>query len=205
MGCGSSARIFMVDETIPGQNSEAIRSFKLLELSDDDIEKFYLSFKKFDIVGNDLIEIDEFLPRLGLEKNRVSMEVFSDIDRNHDSKINFQEFVLSSWKYIAKGKKDLAEFAFDIYDTDNSEYLSEDEVINMVAELYGTKRLEDGTRKLIKKMDRDKNGRISRKEFVASCKIFPQLMHPAFDIQATMRRKIIGESFWVRKEKYAIR
>ena len=77
MGCCNS-KVFVVDETVPGQNSEAVKAFKLLELTDDDIEKFYIAFKKFDVVNNEMVEINEFLPRLdlGIPSGRVVCEVF---------------------------------------------------------------------------------------------------------------------------------
>jgi Ca2+-binding EF-hand superfamily protein len=131
--------------------------------------------------------------------------VFADIDLNNDGHINFKEFVISIFKYVVKGKEDLSGFAFDMYDTDNSGSLTEDEVISMVAELYGTKNLEQGVHKMIAKMDKDKNFKISRKEFAAGVKSFPQILHPAFDIQSKMRTKICGEKFWDRKKKTAAR
>ena len=140
-----------------------------------------------------------------VEKNRITKEVFADIDRNDDGRITFREFVLSVWKYVVLGRQDLAGFAFDMYDTDNSGFLSEEEVINMVAELYGTKNLEDSVNKMIRKMDKDKNHHISRKEFAAGVRNFPQILHPAFDIQTKMRKKIIGDSFWAMKEKTGAR
>ena len=113
--------------------------------------------------------------------------------------------MLSIYKYVVRGRQDLASFAFDMYDTDNSGSLTEDEIINMIGELYGTKNLEQAVHKVIKQMDKDKNHKISRKEFVASVHRFPQILHPAFDIQTKMRKKIIGESFWAQKEKTAPR
>lgn len=75
----------------------------------------------------------------------------------------------------------------------------------MVAELYGTKNLEGSVRKMIRKMDKDKNHKITKKEFASSVRNFPQILHPAFDIQNKMRKKIIGDKFWDRKEKTAPR
>lgn len=46
--------------------------------------------------------------------------MFANIDHNDDGRINFREFVLSVWKYVVLGKHDIAGFAFDMYDTDNS-------------------------------------------------------------------------------------
>jgi hypothetical protein len=67
MGCGES-RVFVVNEIIPGQDSDAMNAFRLLELSHSDVDKLYVAFKKFDVVNNESIEIGEFLPRLGLGK-----------------------------------------------------------------------------------------------------------------------------------------
>jgi hypothetical protein len=82
MGCGSS-KIFMVNETVQGQNSEAMRAFKLLELSDGDIETFFLAFQKFDVINDGTIEINEFLPRLGLGMFVLSCLVLSCLALNY--------------------------------------------------------------------------------------------------------------------------
>jgi Ca2+-binding EF-hand superfamily protein len=139
------------------------------------------------------------------EKNRITVEVFADVDRNNDHTINFKEFVVSTWKYVVKGKSDLAGFAFDIFDTDNSEFLTEDEVVDLIAELYGTKHLEQDVAKLIRKMDKSHDGRINRKEFIIGCKNYPQLLYPAFSLQEALRTKVCGPKFWDQKAESAAR
>ena len=75
----------------------------------------------------------------------------------------------------------------------------------LVSELYGNKKLDEGTHRMIAKMDKSKDHKIGRKEFQLGCKSFPQLLYPAFSIQSALRKYVVGESFWDEKSKSAAR
>jgi hypothetical protein len=66
MGCGTSSRIFDVDDAIPGQGRKALETFRSLGLTDSDIDKLYQVFKSFDVKSDNGIEISEFLLKLHL-------------------------------------------------------------------------------------------------------------------------------------------
>lgn len=97
--------------------------------------------------------------------------------------IIFYQFALNVWNYCVKGKSSIAEFAFDIFDTDNNQSLNEDEIIDMVCTIYGDKNLEQHVFNTIKKMDKNKDNRISKKEFVQNAAAFPALLFPAYKMQ----------------------
>ena len=45
-------------------------------------------------------------------------------------------------------------------------------------------------------MDRDKNGQISKGEFLNNVKNFPQLIRPVFDVHMALCIEFGGEEFW---------
>ena len=67
MGCGSS-KVFVANNTVIGQDDSAMNAFRLLELTTDDVNKLYRSFRSIDLSGNGTIQIDEFLASLELGK-----------------------------------------------------------------------------------------------------------------------------------------
>lgn len=149
--------------------------------------------------------MDEFLSHLQLEKTRFTMEVFFEMDRDLNGSMDFQEFVMSVWRYATKRDVEIVEFAFDIFDTDNSGVLTEDELKDCIGEIYGKKGLNESTAKMLKKFDKSKDGKVSKVEFLNGCKQVPQLLYPAFSIQNAVRRNILGEGFWEEKTRNAAR
>ena len=53
--------------------------------------------------------------------------------------IDFREFVISSWNYCTLGSTTLAQFAFDLYDRDNSGQIDAEEVDLMLRDIYGSR------------------------------------------------------------------
>lgn len=97
-------------------------------------------------------------------------------------------------------KAELASFAFDIYDTDDSNSLSVAEVKEMIESIHGDKGLTDQVKKALPKLNlSDEDSVISRTQFVAGAQQLPILLYPAFNLQSTMRKKICGDAFWKDK------
>lgn len=76
--------------------------------------------------------------------------------------------------------------AFDIFDINDNGLLSEDEIKQMVAEIYGARGLHHDLQKIIQKLDRNKDGQISRQEFQSATTLFPALLFPAYEIQVIL-------------------
>ena len=74
-----------------------------------------------------------------------------------------------------------------------------DEITDMVQRIYGKKGLSHDLRLIIKKMDKNKDGKIDKKEFVSTVDKFPALLFPAHHMQTTFREHCAGEKFWVEK------
>jgi Ca2+-binding EF-hand superfamily protein len=81
--------------------------------------------------------VKEFIESLGVQRTVVSEEVFEDMDTSNDGTVSFKEFTLLTWRFCTRGLDSIAEFAFDIYDTDNSEQLTKPEIRELIIEAYG--------------------------------------------------------------------
>mmetsp|Transcript_33359 Transcript_33359/g.33983 ORF Transcript_33359/g.33983 Transcript_33359/m.33983 type:complete len:288 (-) Transcript_33359:74-937(-) len=203
MGCGGS-NSFHVNTKYPGQDAKAMEDFKTIELTPSEVNKFYQAFCKFDVMKDGTIELAEFLIQLKLTNStKIAKEVFGDMDRDGDGDLNFREFVLCVWKYLMRTKESVASFAFDMFDTDNSSTLTIEEIEEMVMFVYGTRDLSKNVKKVIKDLDTNADGKIVKEEFISAAKRFPALLFPAFEMQNSMRKAILGESFWQRKTRHA--
>jgi hypothetical protein len=101
-------------------------------------------------------------------------------------------------------KGELASFAFDIYDTDDSNSLSVQEVKEMIESIHGDKGLTDQVKKALPKLNlSDADSVISRTQFVTGAQQLPILLYPAFNLQTIMRQRICGEAFWKDKVERA--
>lgn len=131
-----------------------------------------------------------------LEPTDFTEKVFSVMDIDQSGKLNFNEYIVSTWNYLSSDMDILTAFAFSLFDLDDSGTLEINEIHNMVREVYGG----DMTRvkNVLSKLDaeRDENGLIGRVEFCIFSRKYPLLLFPAFAMQQTLRRNIFGEDYW---------
>ena len=57
------------------------------------------------------------------------------MDIDHSGKINFNEYVISTWNYLSCDMDVLTAFAFSLFDIDDSKTLEPDEIQQMVPKL----------------------------------------------------------------------
>lgn len=118
------------------------------------------------------------------------------MDIDHSGKLNFNEYVVSTWNYLSSDMDILAAFAFSLFDLDDSKTLEVNEVRNMVKEVYGgdMSRVQNVLGKL--NNERNDDGQIGRVEFCQFSRKYPLLLFPAFAMQQALRRNIFGEDYW---------
>lgn len=58
-------------------------------------------------------------------------------DDDGSGEIDFREFVVAMWQYCTSDKAGLTQFAFHLYDLDDSKTLDEDDIYELVKEVYG--------------------------------------------------------------------
>ena len=93
--------------------------------------------------------------------------------------------------------KALQQFAFNMFDTDSSGYLEEDEVRQLVQAVYGRKYSDNvRVQNVLEKIDSNDDGMVDRVEFNEFCRKYPILMWPAFVVQQALRKHLGGEKWW---------
>jgi Ca2+-binding EF-hand superfamily protein len=157
---------------------------------------------------------------LNLEKDGFTAEVFKEVDHSKDGKVNFCEFGLSMWQFLARDRNGLAAFAFELYDTDDSGALTSSEVEEMLLHVYGKaartggrraslgadfgkrvrNRADDRLSIMMKCVDFNNDGKVSKKEWLERCRKFPQLMAPAYDVQNKLQSIAGGDHYWEMKQ-----
>ena len=129
MGCDGSK--------IKPEDGDPNNDIAKLQLSKSDIKAFRKAFRKMDKDKSRSINVGEFLDALNVERTIISEEIFEDMDTSNDGHLSFKEFTLLTWRFCTRGLDSIAEFAFDIYDTDNNEKLTKKEIKEMLIESYG--------------------------------------------------------------------
>jgi Ca2+-binding EF-hand superfamily protein len=140
MGCGDS-KVNVDDDP----NNDISK----LQLSKKEVNAFRKAFQKMDKDHGGSINISEFIESLNVEITIVSEEVFEDMDTSNNGSISFKEFTLLTWRFCTRGLDSIAEFAFDIYDTDNSHELTKEEIKEMIIESYGKETQKHNVRRLV--------------------------------------------------------
>lgn len=97
MGCGTSTSFKKFSQTHEFRKwSEA---FTALQISNNDLYRFYKVFGKVDMDGGGTIDLVEMLTVIDVERTPFTERVFSIFDDDKSGKIDFGEFVLALWNY----------------------------------------------------------------------------------------------------------
>jgi Ca2+-binding EF-hand superfamily protein len=120
--------VFVVREDIVGQGSRARDHFNFLELPDSTLNRFFEVFLKICELEDDdscQIRLGGFLKFFRLQDEEgmpltFAKHAFSILDRDKSGELDFCEFVTCIWNYCTFSAIGLINFAFDLYDTNDS-------------------------------------------------------------------------------------
>lgn len=115
MGCSSSK--YVVNINVEGQGIDCQKVLKLLKLEENEINKLFCCFVKFDLSGDGKLSLIEFLTMLDLGDNYnynynyyyfnyfnyfnisfldetfLTKEIFNEMDSSGDKSLNFKEVI----------------------------------------------------------------------------------------------------------------
>ena len=204
-------RKFVVND-LEGQDEDALKTFKSLNLTAIQIDKFYSVFRAIDGDNGGDIDMHEFYVFFDLSETPFVDRTFQLFDRDDSGKIDFEEFVCAVWNFCSTARDALIPFAFNLYDLDGSKDLDPDEVKLLVAEILGDEGTNDEEQAigggdftdsykvnvdaLMKLLKPSKNGLIDVKAFTKFVMKAPQAMKPAYELQEVLRARVLGEAFW---------
>lgn len=141
-----------------------------------------------------------------LQRSRFSEKAFTVMDRDGSGEVDYIEFVLAVWNYCSFSHTSLVRFAFDLYDLDGSGEIEHEEAVRCVREVWGSAwEQSSSAQKIISKLDvlmeGTPSGKLSVQKFQEFALRHPMLLFPAFQLQAEMQKKVLGEKFWLRAAK----
>jgi Ca2+-binding EF-hand superfamily protein len=167
------------------------------------VDDFYRVFRKIDITSTGKITLLELLDFLKQENTPFFNKAFGLLDSDKSGDLDFFEFVVNIYHYCTYDWQGLVGYCFDLNDTSGDGSLDVQEVEGMIKDLFG-KELDSRVKSILRKMDDDGSGTISKSEFTRYSRQFPVLMFPAFLVQEAMRKKVFGPGFW-QKHTYRLR
>ena len=144
-------------------------NIKLKHLSPKSISKFRQTLLENE--SNIRIDSTKLVSILGLEQreSNILMEYF---DMDGDGEINNYEFRCALAMLIYSSIDLKSEFIFKLYDFDSNNYLTKDEIINLVTTLYSYKKeplvstkIEQKANEILKEADLDLDNKLSLREF----------------------------------------
>ena len=201
--------VFVVDDEKPGQGRLAELTFQRLGIDDKTVQMMFDMFNEIDLDGSGEIDLEEFYRALPyVKRSPFSDRVFSIMDEDGSGEIDFREFVVAVWNYCTFELKALVKFAFGLFDLDGSGFLEQDELEELIKEVYGdTYDSNVRVQRIVDKLYENKDGQISFMEFQNFNQKYPALLYPAFEMQQLLRRRIYGAAFWEKltKARYAHR
>lgn len=188
MGCCGSSFAAELEKRYP----QSLAAIGVL----DRIEWFANFFKKMDVDNDGSISLFEFLERCDLDLTPFIKRVFAVVDRDASKSLDFREWIFCVWHFSSMGKSELVGFLFDLYDVDGSGTVDRAELATALRESYGSKADDAVVRAVVKRINREPEGGMSRAKFVSLFKTMSQALFPAVSAQATLRTVIIGHRYW---------
>ena len=159
------------------------------------VKTLYKLFRKADKEQSGEISVLEFLMFFDIDRTVFAVKAFTHMDDDKSGEIDFPEFVKAAWAFVSLSKEGLRNFAFSIYDLDDSGSIDRFEVEAMVHELYGSQwRRSRLARQTLKELAARKQR--SRAEFVDFARTHPALLFPAFQLQGSLRTALGGARMW---------
>eukprot|EP00750_Incisomonas_marina_P005460 INCI13956.3.p1 GENE.INCI13956.3~~INCI13956.3.p1 ORF type:complete len:434 (+),score=111.99 INCI13956.3:291-1592(+) len=164
-------------------------------LSDQHMARLYRAFTKADLDRSGAVTIDEFYEMLDEKRTVFGNEIFELLDTDTSGGLDFTEFVNAVCVFGFFGKLQMYQFCFYIFDKDKNGFIAQDELKSLITLLYA-KGVVSNLKAGLYNFDTDKDGVVNFKEFVQMAQQFPQMLHPAFQIQNKLQQRTLGVKYF---------
>jgi len=163
-----------------------------------DMPMFYDIFNKVDKDKNGKINVKEFLEFVELPSNSlIGRRVFSLIDDDMSSEVDFQEFANSIWDFCAFGEDQLIEFALRLVDKSGDGKIQCDEIKELLIITAKERPLQSQVKGILVELDKKRRGYVDIATWIEYVKKNPSLAFAAYNVQKRLRHFFGGEQFWL--------
>jgi hypothetical protein len=118
------------------------QKFNKLGLQESKVEEMFILFHEMDKDFSGTISNNELMKFLKLERSNFSEKAFLLFDYDKSGELDFEEFVLAIYNYCTLSYQTLQQFVFELYDTNRNGELGSDEVIVIIKDIYGNKKIQ---------------------------------------------------------------
>jgi Ca2+-binding EF-hand superfamily protein len=176
------------------------RAVELMALDEDEIEAWLQIFRRFDKKKTGYISMIDIYDGFDINNSAFTNFVFESSDAftpNTAGLIECGDFMFTIGTYAFFGKDDILSMLYNFADTDKKGHITHSQFVDLLNILNpGDKRR---AKRALAEMDLTPDKIMDFKEFTAIHNKFPQIMYPAFQLQASFREKTFGYDWWVNK------
>lgn len=197
-GCGAEGmprHYFVANTRFQGQSASAQGDFEKLRIRKGDLDRLYSNFLAMDVKGRGLVEMPAFYRFMGIAPSAYAERVFLLFDEGGDGLIDFHDFVVIVWNYCGLDSSALVRFAHMLYDTNVSGFISQDQLRDMVRQMFGD-AFTQNPKVMCIFAEAGFGDKVSYDHFADVARKYPYLLFPAFQMQSAIRRAVLGEAFW---------
>ena len=107
---------------------------KVTSLTIEEVHNLYTHFKAISAIEKDdgVIDYEEFCSALKIDKSLISDRIFQLFDSNHDTVINFREFVTGISTLLQENIETQIKLTFNIFDADKTGFITAEYVIKIL-------------------------------------------------------------------------
>lgn len=147
-----------------------------------------------------VVKLDEILTYFHITKTALTEKIFEDKTSKYSSYLTFEQFAVTTWKFLTVNLDKLPAFAFDLLDSKNTGILSQ-EKIKLLVELIHNKNYDEcgAVRKLVKKSEMiHGSSPVAKDAFTLFSERHRALCDPLRRMQISFQAKLLGRVVWKR-------
>jgi Ca2+-binding EF-hand superfamily protein len=180
------------------------QQFRALRLKDHEVKQLHEIFWYLDLDHLHWLDIQEIYGYVGMKPTKYSDFIFNHYNTEATyGFIPFRDFVVILWNYCSLSPSPLVDFVFSQYDKDGSGDIDIEEAKQLILSMFGEsfQKSPEAVRVVAELNLMKQSGGISLETFHHFVKMNPSILSPAYQLQIQLRKRILGDEFWLIQGK----
>lgn len=177
---------------------------KTFYLSQSDINKFTKYFNKLDAERTGLVTFDRLFEFLDSRRSVYTDELMDLFGIEFiDPELDFNDFCIFICNYCFFEKNEIIRFCLFMFDSDQQGFIASEDVktlMNTINHIVAPETVKGNVKKSWRLAEFNTDDKVAVDDLMVLSSKFPNIFAPAFMLQQTMMRKILGESWWTNKK-----